>query len=297
MKRIGLYENSFKPEAIDCAEFAASKLLKMDVECYAKQDFLSKIKPEIASKFHEIKEIEFERYIDVLISFGGDGTMLSAANLLLKSNIPIMGVNVGKLGFLAEYSVLELDKALIDLAEGNFRVVDRSVLEATVRGLTYYALNDFVIEKRGSSRMITVSAYTNDHYIGDYRADGLIVTTPTGSTAYSLSCGGPILSPSTKVICLTPISPHSLTYRPLVIPESNDLDLSVKSPTGEANFVADGRITVPIQNDETIHIKKSDYVVKLVKPTNSTYYDLLRKKLLWAANVIDYNPQYEKTSK
>lgn len=296
MKRIGLYENSSKAEAIDCAEFAASKLLKMGVECYAKKDFLSKIKPEIASKFHEIKEDEFERYIDVLISFGGDGTMLSAANLLLKSNIPIMGVNVGKLGFLAEYSVRELDKALIDLIEGNFRVVDRSVLEANLHSSTYYALNDFVIEKRGSSRMITITAYTNDHYIGDYRADGLIVTTPTGSTAYSLSCGGPILSPSTKVICLTPISPHSLTYRPLVIPDSNDLDLSVQSPTGVANFVADGRTIVPVKNGETIHVKKSDYAVKLVKPTNSTYYDLLRKKLLWAASIIDSSPQLEKKS-
>ncbi|MCX7907935.1 MAG: NAD(+)/NADH kinase [Ignavibacteria bacterium] len=294
MKKIGIYENSSKPEAINCAEYAAKKLIKMEAECFAKKEFLSKINPELAKKFQEIEEDEFERFIDVLISFGGDGTMLSAANLLLKSNIPIMGVNVGKLGFLAEYSIQELDKALIDLVEGNFRIVDRSVLEGDVRGNKYYALNDIVVEKRGSSRMITVSAFTNNHYIGDYRGDGLIITTPTGSTAYSLSCGGPILSPSTKVICLTPIAPHSLTYRPLVLPDTNDIELKVHSPTGEANFVADGRTTVRIENNESIKIRKSVYVVKLIKPNNSTYYDLLRKKLLWAANVIDETPKCDK---
>ncbi len=287
MKRIGIYENASKPEAISCAIYAAKKLIKMEVQCYAKKDLIEKLDPELAKNFEEIEENEFEKFIDVLISFGGDGTMLSASNLLLKSNIPIMGVNVGKLGFLAEYSVEDLDKALIDLVEGNFRVVDRSVLEGIVGGRTLYALNDFVIEKRGSSRMITVSAYTNDHYIGDYRGDGLIVTTPTGSTAYSLSCGGPILSPSTKVICLTPIAPHSLTYRPLVLPDTNEIELKTVSPTGEANFVADGRTIVRILDNESVRIKKSDYVVKLVKPTNSTYYDLLRKKLLWAANVYN----------
>ncbi|MCX7880541.1 MAG: NAD(+)/NADH kinase [Ignavibacteria bacterium] len=287
MKRIGIYENVSMPEAIRCAEYAAKRLVKMDAQCFAKQELIERIDPEISKKFEVVEENEFEKFIDVLISFGGDGTMLSAANLLLKSNIPIMGVNVGKLGFLAEYSFQDLDKALIDLIEGNFRIVDRSVLEGVTKDTTFYALNDFVVEKLNSSRMITISAYTNEHYIGDYRGDGLIVTTPTGSTAYSLSCGGPILSPSAKVICITPIAPHSLTYRPLVLPETNEIDLKVFSPTGKANFVADGRTTLEIQNKDMIHIKKSDYVVKLIKPVNSTYYDLLRKKLLWAANVID----------
>ncbi len=291
MRKIGIYENYSKPEAISCAEYTAKKLIKMDVQCFAKKEFLEKIDPKLAVKFNVIEENEFERFIDVLISFGGDGTMLSAANLLLKSNIPIMGVNVGKLGFLAEYSIQDLDKALIDLVEGNFRIVDRSVLEGEVTQNKYFALNDFVVEKRGSSRMITVMAYTNDHYIGDYRGDGLIVTTPTGSTAYSLSCGGPILSPSTKVICLTPIAPHSLTYRPLVLPDTNEIELKSYSPTGEANFVADGRTTVLIKNYDSIKIRKSEHVVKLIKPNNSTYYDLLRKKLLWAANVIDETPK------
>lgn len=287
MKKIGLYENSNKTEAIGCASYAAQRLCKIGVEVYATSGFISKIEPSIAKDIRPIEKEEFEKYIDILISFGGDGTMLSAARMILKSNIPIMGVNVGKLGFLAEYSIKDLDKALIDLIEGNYRVVDRSVMEGTCKGKTYYALNDFVIEKFGSSRMITISAFTNEHYIGDYRADGLIVTTPTGSTAYSLSCGGPILSPSTKVICLTPIAPHSLTYRPLVLPDTNEIVLKVQSPTGSANFVSDGNITIPITNDDSVHIKKSKYVVKLVKPIDSTFYDLLRRKLLWAINTLE----------
>lgn len=287
MKKIGLYENSNKTEAIGCASYAAQRLCKTGAEVYATPDFVSKIEPFIGKDIRPIEKEEFEKYIDILISFGGDGTMLSAARMILKSTIPIMGVNVGKLGFLAEYSIKDLDKALIDLIEGNYRVVDRSVMEATCKGKTYYALNDFVIEKFGSSRMITISAFTNEHYIGDYRADGLIVTTPTGSTAYSLSCGGPILSPSTKVFCITPIAPHSLTFRPLVLPDTNEIALKVQSPTGSANLVADGNITITITNDDIVHLKKSTYVVKLVKPIDSTFYDLLRRKLLWAVNTLE----------
>lgn len=287
MKKIGLFENSSKSEAIGCASYTAQRLCKIGVEVYATSELIAKLEPSIAKEIRAIEKSEFEKHIDILISFGGDGTMLSAAQLMLKSNIPIMGVNVGKLGFLAEYSIKDLDKALIDLIEGNYRVVDRSILGGTCKGQSYYALNDFVIEKRGSSRMITITAYTNEHYIGDYRADGLIITTPTGSTAYSLSCGGPILSPSTKVFCLTPIAPHSLTYRPLVIPDTNEIELKVQSLTGEANFVADGTITVAITNDDIVRIKKSNYVIKLVKPIDSTFYDLLRRKLLWAVNTFE----------
>lgn len=287
MKKIGLYENLSKPEAIICASQVAHRIHKMGAEVFSTREFISKIDPSIANEIRTIEENEFDKYVDVLISFGGDGTMLSAARLMLKSEIPIMGVNVGKLGFLAEYSIKDLDKALIDLLEGNYRVVDRSVMESHCKGQTFYALNDFVIEKRNSSRMITISAFTNEHYIGDYRADGLIITTPTGSTAYSLSCGGPILSPSTKVLCLTPIAPHSLTYRPLVIPETNVIDLKVQSQTGEANLVADGYNTLVITNEDTVQIKKSKYVIKLVKPIDSTFYDLLRRKLLWAINTLE----------
>lgn len=172
------------------------------------------------------------------------------------------------------------------MLEGNYRLVDRTVLESKFAVETIFSLNDFVIEKKDSSRMITIQAFSNDHFIGDYRADGLIITTPTGSTAYSLSCGGPIIAPSTQVICLTPISPHSLSLRPLVIPDSNDLKLVVHSPTGQANFVADGQIEKIITDGEEVCISISENRVKLVKPMDSSFFDLLREKLHWALSPV-----------
>jgi len=286
MKNFALFENCDKPEAAKYAEITASKLISYGVEVYARPELVEKFKPGLKELVKPVPQNEFEKFADVVVSFGGDGTMLTAARLLINSNIPIMGVNVGKLGFLAEYSIHKLDEAVKDLMDGNYRIVDRFALETTLHGELLYALNDFVIEKRHSSRMLTVSAFANDHHIADYRSDGLIITTPTGSTAYSLSCNGPVIAPATRVICLTPISPHSLNLRPLVIPDTNELKFYVNSPTKEAHFVVDGQHTRVIANDEEVIVRRSDAIVKLIKPIESSYYDLLRKKLLWAANTI-----------
>jgi NAD+ kinase len=141
-----------------------------------------------------------------------------------------------------------------------------------------YALNDFVVEKKNSSRMITIEAFSNQHCIGLYRADGLIVTTPTGSTAYSLSCGGPILAPSTQVICITPVCPHSLTLRPLVIPYTTELVIKANSASGVVNLVADGQTERILKNGEQVVIRRSKELCKLIKPLESSYFDLLRQK-------------------
>ena len=287
MKKIAIFESKQKPEAYFWAEYAIKQLNKFGSECYISPDFLDTLTPDIKEMVIPALPEEFEKFADIVISFGGDGTMLSAARIMLNSDIPIMGVNVGKLGFLAEFSINDLDNTIDNLIKGNYRVVDRSVLETTIDNEIIYALNDFVIEKLNSSRMITLIPYANEHLIGSIRADGLIITTPTGSTAYSLSCGGPVLAPSTEVICLTPISPHSLTLRPLVVPDSNEIKIKVQSPTGEVHLVADGQIKRILKNDEKVIIKKSEARIKLIKPMKSSYYDLLRAKLLWAANTID----------
>ena len=290
MKNIALFESTGKPEAIRCAEITAKKLKEFGMKCCAGNDLISLMKSQEIKEF--IKPLhydEFEKFADVLISFGGDGTMLSAARLMIKTDLPIMGINVGKLGFLAEFSVNDLNQTIDNLIKGNYRIIDRAVLQTELDGEVIYALNDFVIEKKDSSRMITIEAYTNKHLLGSIRADGLIVTTPTGSTAYSLSCGGPILTPSAEVICITPISPHSLTLRPLVLPDTNNVELKVYSPTGESILVADGQVQKVLNNTDTIVITKSEEFIKLIKPTDSSYYDLLRNKLLWAANYGDMN--------
>jgi NAD+ kinase len=287
MEKIALYENQSKPETTHWAELTAQILLKYGAECCAKPELVNKFNNDLQSKVKSLPIEEFEKYADCVISFGGDGTILSASRKLINGETPIMGVNVGKLGFLAEYSVTDLEKSLFDLLKGNYRIVDRILLETTIQNRTIYALNDFVIEKKDSSRMITVQAYSNNHYIGVYRADGLIITTPTGSTAYSLSCGGPILAPSAQVFCLTPISPHSLNLRPLVIPDTSEVKLIVYSPFGDISLVADGISEAILKNNDEIIFKRSKAFIKLIKPLNSSYFDLLRNKLLWAANVID----------
>lgn len=303
MKAIALFESTGKPEVIKWVRYTAIKLHRLGARVY--------VSPELVEKIHQFdfdsveidnnvddKNESFDflsfcekedlgRIADVLISFGGDGTMLAAARLILKFEVPILGVNIGKLGFLAEVKVSQIDYAIRYLMEGHYRIVQRTVLETTINNEILYAINDIVIEKKNSSRMITLQAFSNQTHIGDYRADGLIVTTPTGSTAYSLSCGGPILAPNASVLCITPISPHSLTLRPLVVPDSVEIKLIIDSPTGEVNLVSDGQTQLTLKSNDEVIIRKSEYEIKLIKPIDSSYFDLLRNKLLWATDAID----------
>lgn len=287
MKKIALFENDGKPEAIKYAEITAVKLRELGAEVYARRRLLENLNSNIRDMIQEVQLSDFEKYADAVVSFGGDGTMLSAVHHMLNTDVPIMGLNVGKLGFLAEFSISQLDKALEDLVNGNYRVVDRTCLTTEIEDSQYYALNDFVIEKRDISQMITVKTYTDEHYVGDYTGDGIIIASPTGSTAYSLSCNGPIIAPSTNVLCITPISPHSLTLRPLVIPDSIEVRVKVESEDRHAILVADGKVKRTLQKGEEIIIKLSDSKVKLIKPSDNSYYDVLRKKLLWGANAFN----------
>lgn len=287
MKNIALFEHSDKPEAVRWAEEAARRIFEFGGLCAAQQQLVSKLSPDLQKNIKTISIEEFDKFADAVISFGGDGTMLRAAHHLISTDVPIMGFNVGKLGFLAEFSVSGFEEAIKNLMVGNFRLVDRSVLECIFNNEVIYALNDFVIEKKNTSRMITIHAYTNKHYIGEYRADGLILTTPTGSTAYSLSCGGPVIAPQTEVFCITPISPHSLTLRPLVIPDTSEISFKVFSHGGESSLDADGHIRREIPNGMIVSFRKSEAKLKLIKPNDSSYFDLLRKKLLWGASAIN----------
>ncbi len=287
MEKVGLFESAGKPEAIKWAEKAADILIGLGIDCCASADLITNFNKEVANKIKICRVDEFEKFVDVVISFGGDGTILAASRALAQSDIPIMGFNVGRLGFLAEFSVLEMEQSINDLLKGNYRVLERTMLETNVNGELIQVLNDFVLEKKDTSHMITIQAFVNGHYIADYRVDGLIITTPTGSTAYSLSCGGPILAPSSRVVCITPISPHSLTIRPLVVPDSNEIKLTVNTIDEAVSLVADGQHKKALMNNDTIYIRHSEASIKLIKPLNSSYYDLLRKKLLWAASYVE----------
>ncbi len=284
MEKIAIYENQNKPEAIRWSEFAAKVLFSKGIECYVSNELFKKLSNEIKKTVQSVPTSNFEKIADVVITFGGDGTILSAARYVFKSEVPIMGINVGKLGFLAEYPHNKIEEAIENLLTGQYRVVDRTVLTTHIDDENIYAVNDFVIEKMLSSRMITLHAYSNEHYVASYRADGLILTTPTGSTAYSLACGGPIIAPSAQVMCLTPISPHSLNFRPLVIPDENTVKIIVESPTGEAKLVGDGQIEKVLRSGDEVIFSIAEYRIKLIKPLKNSYYDVLRAKLLWAVD-------------
>jgi NAD+ kinase len=286
MNTFALFVNTRKPAAMVWAEKAAQLLKELNVNCCADDEVVNTFAPDIAKNVERIAVEDFGKFADVVISFGGDGTMLAAAQQLIDSDVPLMGVNVGKLGFLAEFSTDELQEAIIALINGEYRVVDRTVLETTVDNEKIYALNEFVIDKYHTTGMITVRASVDGHPIADYRADGLIVTTPTGSTAYSLSSGGPIIAPSAGVLCITPISPHTLTLRPLVIPDSLEITFEVLSMTDEVMVIADGKVRCKLAQGERLVVRRSDNVIKLVKHKDITYFDLLRAKLLWSANAV-----------
>ncbi|MBX3043871.1 MAG: NAD(+)/NADH kinase [Candidatus Kapabacteria bacterium] len=294
MKIVAIYENTDKKEAIQYASKAAEYLVNQGVDCIVRPS-LSPYLPAHIKNFVKTSQVcDFDRMADMVISFGGDGTLLTAAREMLMCDVPIMGFNVGKLGFLAEYSVENLEHNIAGVLNGNFRLVDRAVIETTFEGKSHFALNDFVIEKRNSSKMVTVQVFSNEHCVGDYRADGIVLTTPTGSTAYSLSCSGPIIAPSAKVLCITPISPHTLTIRPLVIPDTNEITFAIMDSGDGVILVADGITLGELKNGENIKFNLSEERVKLIKPQDSSYYDILRTKLLWAANSFD-NKSKEQT--
>jgi NAD+ kinase len=284
MHRIAIIAYTARPDAVKWATHAAERLIEEGVKVFL-EDGLAEVLPEqITSQCETCAATDFEKYAELVISFGGDGTLLGAAHVLIGSDVPIMGVNVGKLGFLAEFPVTLIDDAIMEILKGNYRVVDRSTLHITVGGAEFHALNEVVIERAVEAKMIEVRTTVDQHHVADYRADGVIVTTPTGSTAYSLAVGGPIIAPSANVLCITPISPHTLTLRPLIINDTNEVRFTLPSDSSEAHVVADGRIVATLKAGEEVLVKKSDHMVKLIKRADNTYYDLLREKLLWSAD-------------
>ena len=230
------------------------------------------------------------RQCDLAIVMGGDGTLLNAARSLVDFQVPIVGVNLGRLGFLADVSPHEIPHRLEEVLTGQFREDERSLLHAQIvregRSVTQaVALNDVVVHKRDVARMIEVDAFLNGQFLNAYRADGLIISTPTGSTAYALSGGGPIIHPALEAVVLVPICPHTLTHRPIVIGADNEIELLVnESNTTHTQVTCDGQISLAIKPGDRIVIRKKRRKLRLIHPTNHDYFELLRAKLRWGAN-------------
>lgn len=223
---------------------------------------------------------------DVLIVLGGDGTILSAARLAAERSIPILGVNMGGLGFLTEVRLDELYHALDRLLANDYVIDERLMLHTLIHrhGETVASgtvLNDVVISKGTLARMIELKIAIQGQFITSLRADGLIVSTPTGSTAYSLSAGGPIVNPSVQALILTPISPHTLTHRPLIVPVDVEIEVTLTSRDDGAMATLDGQVGVAIVQGDTTRVRLSNHRTKLVRFPEHHYYDVLREKLKW----------------
>lgn len=224
---------------------------------------------------------------DIIISIGGDGTMLSTAFHAHFYDKPVLGINLGKLGFLVETDIKNIDKVIEEIKNKEYKVVERMIIEGVCdfpSSEKLYAINDIVIEKGGWSKMIELTAWIDGEYVTTFSADGLIVATPTGSTGYSLSAGGPIVTPTAKAIALSPISPHSLTVRPLVVSSSEEIVIKADSLFKEVQINCDGQRVFSFPPPIEVKIRKSKRPLKLIHTSLTTYFDTLRNKLLWGVD-------------
>jgi NAD+ kinase len=234
-----------------------------------------------------VSEKKLPAQVDVLISLGGDGTILRLARQVAEHGTPILGVNLGKLGFLTEASLEDLDACIGELLSGDYFVVERMMLQASTPKypIKYVALNDMVVDKFGTSRVLDLETYVNAEYLATFTADGIILSTPIGSTAYALANGGPIVTPHNRSITISPICPHTLTARPVIVPDDSTITIKIASPKYKVRLTADGQDEAVLQPPTEIRVKKAKHAARLVKRKNTSYYDVLRKKLNWGRDV------------
>ena len=278
-------------QVIECLQQRGAELF-IDEEYY---DFLrcSELITPLRAKTFADRHFD----VDFAISMGGDGTFLKTAGRVGDKAIPILGVNMGRLGFLADVTAREVEACITALYEGDYSVEERSLIRVaastaqgdghTARGEVAWqghALNDVAILKRDTASMITIRAEVNGEYLATYQADGLIVSTPTGSTAYSLSNGGPIIVPGTNVMLMTAVAPHSLNIRPIVLPDTAQITLAVSSRSHTFLVAVDGQ-SEKLPEGTTLHLGRADYKVRVVKRAGTRYFTTLREKMMWGADV------------
>ena len=291
--KIAIYGQFYKEEVSIYLENLFNALEKNNIAIVIERKFNDAIKKKSKLSinyptFSSHKELNAS--FDVVITIGGDGTFLRSITFVRDANIPILGLNVGRLGFLANVQKDKIDQAIAALINKEYTVIERSLLKVRIVpeianfSELNVALNEITIVRKNSTSMITVETHLDDEFLTRYWADGLIIATPTGSTGYSLSCGGPVISPTSKNIILTPIAPHNLNARPLVIPELTKIKLKVVGREKHALLSLDSRI-VTIPNNAEVFIEKADYSIKTIQLHNQTFLKTLREKLLWGEDI------------
>jgi len=281
MKTIGIAAKITSQPAIEYASRVAADLRKRGYEICL--DFGT------ADKLNDrgpcVSKADLGKRADLLITFGGDGTLLSVARYAPKG-VPVLGVNMGTLGFLTEVRVEEFPAVLESVLSGGYTAEDRVTFDVVVEGQqrekrSYRVLNDATINKSALARIIEMRVTVSGQFVSTFRADGLIVSTPTGSTAYNLSAGGPIVYPTMSAVVITPICPHMLSNRPIVLPDSLDIEIGIVTKNQEIFLTLDGQEGLPIGERDRVCVRKSNQPVLLVQSPNKNYFDVLRNKLKW----------------
>ena len=287
---LGIIPNSSKPNMASILNELIQRLIKENVDFILSDtvNFISGISEYNLDGISLFGNNEIANNCDVIISIGGDGTLLQTAYDTRLSAKPLLGLNYGKLGFLAEFDLNEIDELIKRLKNNSLVIEKRNALDAICTSESsekLYAINDVVIDRGSYPKMIEITIEVDDEYVATFSADGIIVATPTGSTGYSLSTGGPIVNPKTESITLSPISPHTLTMRPLVISSYQKVTIKADSPYKNIQVICDGQRINYYKPTTVIEIKRSKYDLRLIHKSKVHYYEILRKKLFWG---IDY---------
>lgn len=289
--KIALFGKVFSEDRFNYVQLLINKLKSEGISIIVAEDFLKYIKSKViieddVETFN--KRSDLIGNVDYLISVGGDGTMLDAITYISDSDIPVMGVNLGRLGFLSGIHKEEIDEAINALIQGTFRIDKRSLIRLETKDSLFgehnYALNELTINKKDTGSMILVYVYVNNVLLNSYWGDGIIIATPTGSTAYSLSCNGPILAPDSENFVITPIATHNLTVRPVVIPDSSEIKVRVEGRMSQFLVGLDSRYETIDATTEMI-IRKEKFYINLVQRLNDNFFTTIRQKLMWGRDI------------
>ncbi|MCG6538439.1 MAG: NAD(+)/NADH kinase [Syntrophales bacterium LBB04] len=284
IKAVGTIANVKKDKSRGCAVSLVDWLQERGIDVYLEKEIA-----EMVGSNKGMDKRSLAEAVDLLVVFGGDGTILHTARFILGLSTPIIGINLGAFGYLTEVNLNEIYGALEMILLGEYRTEKRMMLDAMINakeeGQTHTVLNDIVVNRANLSRIVELETYVDGRYLITYKADGLIISTPTGSTAYSLSAGGPIVFPEQDAIIIIPICPHTLTNRPIILPADASISVVIRSKEKGAILTLDGQISFTLGRDDTLSVKKSHYVTTLISSPHRDYLEILRTKLGWSGLV------------
>ncbi len=281
VRKVGVVGKRRLDQAVRTAEAMVDWLHARGVECLVEEELAAS-----SPRLEGCPRDGLPSTVDLLVVLGGDGTLLSAARLLAGSPVPLLGVNAGGLGFLTEITLEELFPVMEQLLRGEVTIIHRGMLDTVVRRngeemLRQRVLNDVVVNKGALARIIDLETYIDDDYLATFKADGLIISSPAGSTAYNLSAGGPIVHPALRSMIITPICPHTLTNRPIILPDDRTIRISVGSADGAVYLTLDGQVGYEVKQGDLLQVSISPLPLRLIKSPNRSFFQVLRDKLRW----------------